>query len=257
MELNLEGRIALVFGSTQGIGNAIATGLAEEGAKVILVGRNETSLANALSKLAGMGHETLIVDQEDPESIDKGADQIRDKTIDIIVNNTGGPNPGRVSEEPWENFEKALTKQLRCSQTFITAILPGMRDRKFGRVLNVISTSVKVPIPGLGVSNTVRGAMASWAKTLSMEVAIDGITVNNILPGFIKTGRLDQILQNRATKEGKSVEEISLEMKKSVPVGRFGDPKEMAAMALFLCSDHAGYITGTSIRIDGGRTGSI
>ena len=257
MELTLSGRSALIFGSTQGIGHAIATLFAHEGATVTLVGRNPSSLQDLIATLDGEGHNHLVVDQEDPESILAGAKQVSDKVYDIIVNNTGGPDPGLVSDESWGNFEKALTKQLRCSQEFTRAILPGMRQRKFGRVINIISTSVKVPIYGLGVSNTVRGAVASWAKTLSMEVGVDGITVNNLLPVFINTGRLKQIIDNQAVKSGKSPELVGQEMAKAVPVGRFGEPQEMAATALFLCSEHASYITGTSIRVDGGRTGSI
>lgn len=257
MELNLSGRRALVFGATQGIGHAIASLFAQEGATVTLVGRNENSLQQMLADLHGEGHSSLVVDQEDPLSIEEGATKVKDQAFDIIVNNTGGPDPGLVVDEGWENFEKALTKQLRCSQAFTTSLLPGMRQRKFGRVINIISTSVKIPIYGLGVSNTVRGAMASWSKTLSLEVAADGVTVNNILPGFINTSRLQQIIDNKAAKTGKSVEETGSEMAKSVPMGRFGEPREMAAMALFLCSDLASYITGTSTPVDGGRTGSI
>lgn len=257
MELNLNGKTALVFGSTQGIGHAIASKFAAEGAMVILVGRNTKKLEQALTQLENGGHGILVVDQENVTSIEAGADQLKDQKIDILVNNTGGPNPGLVSEESWQNFEMAITKQLRCSQTFAAMLLPGMRLRKFGRIVNIISTSVKVPIPGLGVSNTVRGAMASWAKTLSMEVASDGITVNNLLPGFIKTGRLQQIIESNAEKSGRPMEVVRTEMEKSVPTGRFGEPSEMAAMALFLCSDQAAYINGTSIRVDGGRTGSI
>lgn len=257
MDLNLNGKTALVFGSTQGIGNAIASKFAAEGAKVILVGRNAEKLEQTKKDLSGEGHDTLVVDQSDVASIEAGAALLTDRKIDILVNNTGGPDPGLVSEETWENFDMAITKQLRCSQTFAKTILPGMRERKFGRIINIISTSVKIPIYGLGVSNTIRGAIASWAKTLSLEVAADGVTVNNILPGFIRTGRLQQIIENNARKSGKSVEEVSTNMKKSVPTGRFGEPEEMANMALFLSSDAAGYVNGTSIQVDGGRTGSI
>ncbi|MDW3197212.1 MAG: SDR family oxidoreductase [Cytophagales bacterium] len=257
MELNLNGKTALVFGSTQGIGHAIASKFAAEGARVILVGRSADKLENTLKTLKNDGHDILVVNQEDVASIEAGAEKLKNQPIDILVNNTGGPNPGLVSEESWQNFEMAITKQLRCSQTFATALLPGMRERKFGRIVNIISTSVKVPIPGLGVSNTVRGAVASWAKTLSMEVAADGVTVNNLLPGFIKTGRLQQIIESNAQKSGRPVNEVSSDMQKSIPAGRFGEPEEMANMALFLCSEAAAYVNGTSIRIDGGRTGSI
>ncbi len=258
MELNLNGRTALIFGSTQGIGQAIAEKFAAEGANVILVGRNQEKLEAIRAGLKGNeGHDTLVVDQEDIASIEAGAEKLKGKVVDILINNTGGPNPGLVSEEPWENFEMAITKQLRCSQTFVSAIMPGMKERNFGRIVNIISTSVKIPIYGLGVSNTVRGAVASWAKTLSLEVAADGITVNNLLPGFIRTGRLQQIVENNARKSGRPMDDVRQEMEKSVPVGRFGEPGEMAAMALFICSDMAGYINGTSIRVDGGRTGSI
>jgi len=257
MNIDLQNRHAFVCGSTQGIGWGIAQQLAASGARVTLASRNEARLVERLHELPGEGHAIFVFDQSDPGDIELATQQVENSDIDLLINNTGGPGPGLVSEDRWEKFENALTQQLRCSHELTAAALPHMRSRKYGRIINVISTSVKIPIYGLGVSNTVRGAVASWSKTLSLEVAADGITVNNILPGFVKTGRLQHIIRDRSENSNRSYEEVASEMKASVPAKRFGQVEELGRLATFLCSEYASYITGTSIPVDGGRTGSL
>ncbi len=257
MNIDLQNRHAFVCGSTQGIGWGIARQLATSGARVTLAARNNEKLAEQLAALPGAGHDTFVFDQSSLVDIEQAVQHIKKSEVDILINNTGGPAPGLVSDESWPKFEKALTQQLRCSHALTTAALSHMTSQGFGRVVNVISTSVKVPIYGLGVSNTVRGAVASWSKTLSLEVAENGITVNNILPGFIETGRLRQIIEDRSKNSGQSYEEVSKSMSASVPTKFFGQIEDMGYLAAFLCSDQARYITGTNIPVDGGRTGTF
>lgn len=257
MNIDLTGKKALVCGATQGIGLAIAQELAQSGASVVIAGRSDEKINAALGTLVGPGHQSLSLDQSNISSIEDAAGEVANSSIDILVNNTGGPDPGLVSEEVWDNFELALTKQLRCSHLLTQASLSHMKANKFGRVINVISTSVKIPIYGLGVSNTVRGAISSWSKTLSLEVANSGITINNILPGFIDTGRLKQIIDNKSDLNKESSEQIMQKMIQTVPRGRFGMPSELGYLAVFLSSEYAAYITGTSIPVDGGKTGSF
>lgn len=258
MNIDLSGKTALVTGASKGIGNAISQQFAACGARVILVSRDQAALESATAKLAGTGHEYLDADFSNPDfAISKLTDFISKNRIDILVNNTGGPAPGPIASAKWEDFLKGLEMHLKMSQALVQAVLPNMQSNKFGRIINVISTSVKIPIPGLGVSNTVRGAMASWSKTLATEVGADGITVNNILPGFIQTGRLDSLISGRAEKQGKTADEIALGMLSTIPAGRFGKPEELGYYAAFLASDMGAYINGTSLQIDGGRTGSL
>ncbi|MEM9329243.1 MAG: SDR family oxidoreductase, partial [Bacteroidota bacterium] len=231
--------------------------LAESGAKITLASRNEARLTQLKSELPDGPHDYLVLDQSKVSDLEEAADRLKNLAVDILINNTGGPDPGLVHAEPWSKFEQALTQQLRCAHLLSTAALPHMQGQGYGRIVNVISTSVKIPIYGLGVSNTVRGAMASWSKTLSMEVAAQGITVNNILPGFIETGRLKQIVQNRSEQTGRTYDDIAKEMQESVPAKRFGQIEEIGSLAVFLCGAEASYITGTNIPIDGGKTGTF
>ncbi|MES2764985.1 MAG: SDR family oxidoreductase [Bacteroidota bacterium] len=259
MKIELTGKRALVCGSTQGIGLAIAHQFAEMGADVTLLARNEESLKTALNTLpahASQHHSYIVADFSEPDQVRQNVEihLAKVQNFHILVNNTGGPAPGAVHKAKPEDFLKAITQHLFVSQNLVQCLLPGMRDENYGRIINIISTSVKQPIEGLGVSNTVRGAMASWSKTLSHEVAEFGITVNNILPGATTTERLAQIIINKA--KNNSVEESSVEkiMLEEIPAKRFGKPEEIAYLAGFLASDFAGYITGTSIAVDGGRT---
>ena len=258
MDLDLKGRRALVCGSSQGMGFAIAKELSQMGARVTLFARNETSLKKALSALAPGDHDYLVADFDDLEAVKNAIDVgLAKAPYQILINNSGGPAPGPLADASLSDFDVAISRHLHVSHTLVQKVLEGMKEAGYGRIVNIISTSVKVPIAGLGVSNTVRGAMASWAKTLANELGGYGITVNNILPGFINTARIESLVAGKSKKLGKPEEEVEEDMKKTIPAGRFGEPEEIAAYAGLLCSNSGAYINGTSLRIDGGRTGSI
>lgn len=257
MEFNLKNKHALVCGGSKGIGGAIAMSLATEGAKVTIVARSKEELKAQVNKLPGTGHVYLNADLLIITDLARLLAYIKSYPVDIVINNTGGAAPGPITEASLEEFQSALDMHLFASHQIMQAVLPHMRTNNFGRFINVISTSVKIPIHGLGVSNTTRGAMASWAKTLSNEVAPFGITVNNILPGAVSTTRLDAIIESAAKKKGITVEESADAMRATIPAGRFGQPQELGDLAAFLASDKAAYITGVSIPVDGGRTGSL
>lgn len=258
MDLDLKGRRALVCGSTQGMGLAIAQELSKMGANVTLFARNESSLEAALKTLSPGDHDYLVADFDDLEAVKTAVDiGLKKGNYQILINNSGGPAPGPLSDASLSDFEVAMKRHLHVSHTLVQMILSGMKEVSYGRIVNIISTSVKVPIVGLGVSNTVRGAMASWSKTLANELGEYGITVNNILPGFINTARIESLVSGKSKKLGKSEAEVEADMKKTIPAGRFGEPEEIAAYAGLLCSKSGAYINGTSLRIDGGRTGSI
>ncbi len=262
MDLNLKGKRAIVCGSTQGIGRSAAIEIAKLGASVTLVSRDEIKLKKVLEELpaeAQQTHQILAVDFQNPGMLkDKVSHHINEGNLaTILVNNTGGPPGGSIIDAEYGDFLKAFETHLHCSHILLKALLPQMKSSKFGRIINVISTSIKIPIPGLGVSNTTRGAMASWSKTLSLELAPYGITVNNVLPGFTKTGRLDSLIQSRAETSGQSAEEVENAMISTIPAGRLGKSKEIAALIAFLASPAAGYISGTNIPVDGARTGAF
>lgn len=258
MDLDLKGRRALVCGSSQGMGLAIAKELSEMGASVTLFARNENSLREALKTLAPGDHDYLVADFDDLEAVKVAVDiGLKKDSYQILINNSGGPAPGPLADSSLSDFDIATKRHLHVSHSLLQKLLPGMKESNYGRIVNIISTSVKVPIVGLGVSNTVRGAMASWSKTLANELGQYGITVNNILPGFINTARIESLVKGKSKSQGKSEEAIAEEMKKTIPAGRFGEASEVAAYAGLLCSPSGAYINGTSLRIDGGRTGSI
>lgn len=263
MNLSLSGHHALVAGSTQGIGKASAQTLASLGATVTLIARNEDLLKQVLAELPRpqqQAHGYLVADFSDPESVRKTVvDHLAagNPTFSILINNTGGPPGGPIKNATLEEFYSAYHMHLACNHLLAQTLLPGMEAAGFGRIVNVISTSVKIPLPGLGVSNTTRGAVASWAKTLSLEVAKDGITVNNVLPGFTQTARLDQIIDNKVAKSGMTREAVIEEYLDTVPARRFADPQETANVVAFLCTPAAAYVNGVSIPVDGGRTGSL
>lgn len=258
MDLNLSGKRALVCGSTQGMGRSIALELARCGAKVTLFARDSQRLEEVLADLEGDGHDCLAADFNNLSQVQKSVDAGLSKgPYHILINNTGGPAPGPLTNASIEQFSEAITRHLHVSHTLVQALLPGMKASHYGRVVNIISTSVKIPIPNLGVSNTVRGAMASWAKTLATELGEYGITVNNILPGFINTGRIDSLIKSRSKASGQSESEVKQAMEQTIPAKRFGEPEEIADYATFLCSPSGAYINGTSLRVDGGRTGSV
>lgn len=261
MNLNLSGKTALVCGSTQGIGKASAIELASLGAQVTLVARNEEKLRNCLAELptsAGQKHQYLVADFEKPEQLkERIAHYATNNNIHILVNNTGGPPAGLAIQAKEEEFIKAFSNHLLCNHILVQACVESMKREKYGRVINIISTSVKIPLRNLGVSNTIRGAVANWAKTLSVELAPFGITVNNVLPGATMTGRLEAIIENKSQKTGVSLADAKQEMIDEIPAGRIGDAHEVAAAVAFLATPAAAYINGINLPVDGGRTGSL
>ena len=258
MDLNLSGRRALVCGSSQGMGRSIAEELARNGAKITLLARNEERLQQVLQGLAGQGHDYLVANFDDLAQVKSAVSTASENgAYHILINNTGGPAPGPLAEASIDQFEQAMSRHLHVSQILVQSLLAGMKKDSYGRIVNIISTSVKIPIANLGVSNTVRGAMASWAKTLATELGPYGVTVNNILPGFINTARIDSLIASKSKASGLAEEKIKKEMEESIPAKRFGEPSEIADYAAFLCSPSGAYISGTSLRVDGGRTGSI
>lgn len=261
MNLNLEGKTALVCGSTQGIGLAAARELASLGARVILLARNEDKLRETAASLpapAGQTHSYLVADFAHTQQVHEVITAFaNDHEVHILVNNTGGPQPGKAIDSDVEAFRIAFNAHLINNHILAQALVPGMQRAGYGRIINVISTSVKQPLPNLGVSNTIRGAVANWSKTLANELAAHGITVNNVLPGATETGRLEQIIQNKAAKTGAAAQEVKHEMESEVPMKRLAKPEEIAAAIAFLASPAASYINGINLPVDGGRTGSL
>ena len=262
MDLNLAGRHALVCGASEGIGRAAAHELALLGADVTVLARRAEVLADvaaALPRMAAEQHRgSLVVDVADATALQaKVGVLVAARPVHILINNTGGPPGGRAIEAGADDYLAAFQRHLLANQLLAQLTVPGMREAGWGRIVNVISTSVKEPIANLGVSNTIRGAVASWAKTLSKELAPDGITVNNVLPGYTRTQRLEQILRDRMQATGKDEAAISSAMLATVPAGRFADAHEVAAAIAFLASPAAGYINGVSLAVDGGRMQSI
>jgi 3-oxoacyl-[acyl-carrier protein] reductase len=262
MNTNLKGKTAIVCGSTNGIGKAIALEMASLGANVTLFARNAEAMQQVLTELdvsAGQQHDMLTADFAFPEQVSKAIEGYMQKTtaVHILVNNSGGPAPGLAIDSDPQAFLNAFSQHLICNQHIVRAVVPAMKNEKYGRIINVISTSVRTPIPNLGVSNTTRGAVASWAKTLSAELGPYGITVNNILPGLTDTKRLESLIKTIADQRGVSFDDQVALMKENIPARRFADPMETAAMAGFLASPSAAFISGESIRVDGGATPSI
>ncbi|MFG0329713.1 MAG: SDR family oxidoreductase [Phycisphaerales bacterium] len=264
MDINLVGMRALVCGSTAGIGRAAAVELAKLGAQLTLFARNREKLdatAGDLPDIEGGAHGVLQADFHDPDSVKRaihGAVEGDDgATFHILVNNTGGPPAGQAIDADPEDFAKAFRLHLLANQIITQAVVPGMKRAQYGRIINVISTSVKQPIPGLGVSNTIRGAVASWAKTLSQELGPHHITVNNVLPGFTDTERLGSLIETKAGKGNSTPDAVAEEMRRSVPLGRFARPDEVGAAIAFLATPAAGYINGINLPVDGGRLGTL
>lgn len=256
MEINLKGKSALVCGSTQGIGKAIALELAKSGAQITLLARNENSLKKVISELPNSAmHSYLLADFSKPEELKQTLKQDKN-SYHILINNTGGPPGGSATDAETDQFVAAFQQHLICNHLLVQHCVEDMKANKYGRIINIISTSVKQPLNGLGVSNTIRGAVANWSKTLANELGAFGITVNNILPGATETERLESIINNK-TKSGKSEEEVRKAMLSSIPAGRFGKAEELAYAATFLASDKASYINGTNVVVDGGRTSSL
>lgn len=261
MDLDLTGKRAVVCGSTRGIGKATANELAALGANVTLLARNEDLLRVTVNELAadrGQRHEYLVADFRSPENV-RDVIQLyaRNHDVHILVNNTGGPPGGDAIDASTQEFVDAFSMHLICNHILTQAVVPGMKKSGFGRVINIISTSVKMPIRGLGVSNTIRGAVANWSKTLSLELGPFGITVNNVLPGATMTDRLVDLSRAKAEKAGTSLEQVLEQMKEEIPARRLASPHEVAAAVAFLATPAASYINGINIPVDGGRTGSL
>jgi len=262
MNLDLTGKHALVCGGSQGIGHAAAIELAKLGADVTLLARSPGPLETALRALskthAKQQHATIAVDMSDHASLGANVEAlVGTRPVHVLVNNTGGPPGGPAHTATTDAFLAAFNQHIIAAQVVLKAILPGMRAASYGRIVNVISTSVKEPIKNLGVSNTIRGAMASWSKTLATELGPFGITVNNVLPGYTKTARLEQILADRSKATGKTEDEVAQTMLATVPAGRFAEAADIAAVIAFLATPAAGYVNGINVPVDGGRTLSL
>lgn len=261
MNLSLKGKNAVVCGSTQGIGFAIAKELALLGANCTLFARNEEELKKAVGELdtsMQQKHGYLVANFSDPEEVRKAIEgHVANSSVHILINNTGGPAAGPITEASEEAFLNAFNQHLICNHILTKAVVPSMKKEKYGRIINIISTSVKIPLKNLGVSNTIRGAVASWAKTMANELGQFNITVNNVLPGMTATQRLTNIVENMAKKTDSSTDAIEKSMIEEVPMKRFAEASEIAAVAAFLASPAASYVNGVSIPVDGGRTGSI
>ena len=259
MDLKLKNKNALVCGSTQGIGKATAIVLAAEGANITLVARSEEKLKAVLAELPNkdQDHSYVVADFTKPEELKDKLMVLNSLSFHILVNNTGGPAGGPVFNARLEEFERAFTMHLKCNHVLVQLLVPFMKEVEYGRIINIISTSVKQPLDGLGVSNTIRGAVANWSKTMANELGRFGITVNNVLPGATETERLYEIIRNKANKTKKSIEEISNNMKSASPAKRFAKPEETAAVITFLASKKAAFINGINLPVDGGRTKSL
>ena len=262
MNLDLTKKTALVCGSTQGIGYATAIELALLGANVVLMARNKQALKTArlnLDTTKGQEHRCVVADfsQHNVVPIAIADYLIQFPDLHILVNNTGGPAGGPLLDAKPEEFVQTFHNHLLNNHALVQAVVPAMKRAGYGRIVNIISTSVKQPIVGLGVSNTIRGAVAQWAKTLSLEIARFGITVNNVLPGYTETARLAAVVSMRAKTAGKTEEEIADQMVNEIPTGRFVTAEEVAAAVAFLCTPAAASINGINVPVDGGKTGSL
>lgn len=260
MNLNLAEKRALVCGSTQGIGFASAAELAQLGASITLVARNEEKLKAAVAALPNSEkHNYLVADFNYPDQLKETLDTAvtTENPYHILINNTGGPPGGQAIDAGIDEFRIAFNQHLICNHILVQAVVEGMKKEGYGRIINVISTSVKIPLNGLGVSNTIRGSVANWSKTLANELGKFNITVNNVLPGATNTVRLSSIIENKAAKTNQEVDAVKKAMENQVPMQRVAEPNEVANAVAFLASPAASYINGVNLPVDGGRTGSL
>lgn len=262
MDLGLKNKVALVAAASRGLGRAVAEELAAEGASLILCARDAATLAETTAAIAdGTGAHVLGVpsDVTDAEQVKHlvASGNERFGGIDILVTNAGGPPAGRFDQLTQEQWERATQLTLYSAVHLAREVLPGMKTRRWGRILNITSIAVKQPVDGLLLSNSLRAAVTGFARTLANEVATEGITVNNILPGYTRTERLEELARMMADKQGISESEFRSQWEREIPMGRLGEPREFAALATFLVSERASYITGTSIQVDGGWIKSL
>jgi len=258
----MNNRNALVCGSSKGIGASTAIELSKLGVSITLLARDEDSLANVFDDLStsdNQNHNVIIADFDNPVELKEKIDEYvkENPPIHILINNSGGPKPGPIIDANIEDFIAAFNRHLICNHILVQALVPKMKEENFGRIINITSTSVKQPIKGLGISNTIRGAVANWAKTLSFELGEFGITVNNILPGYTDTQRLQEIFLNKSKKSNFDIESIVSDAHSQIPLGRFADPKETAKAICFLASEDASYINGINLPVDGGRLSTL
>lgn len=261
MDLGLQGKRALVLGSSRGLGLAIARSLAAEGAAVTLCGRRREVLAEVVAELVAQGAQAdyLVLDLADATQRRAALEGLlaEGRGYDILINNGGGPAPGAVSAVKTAQWQGAFDSMVSPLFEITAALLPGMRERGWGRVINVVSSGVVQPIANLGISNTLRASIIGWAKTLAGEVAAEGVTVNSVIPGRIATARVGELDEAAAKRTGSTAEAVAEASRNTIPVRRYGDPAEFADAVAFLASARAGYITGTSLRVDGGLIRSI
>ncbi|HNQ12284.1 MAG TPA: SDR family oxidoreductase [Bacteroidia bacterium] len=261
MELSLKGKLAVICGSTQGIGLASAQLLARAGATCVLVARNEERLREVIRTLSvdhSQKHQFLLADFTQSDMLKSKIETFaQSHKAHILVNNTGGPAGGLITNAKTDEFVNAFNQHLICNHILVQALVPGMKENKYGRIINIISTSVKQPLKGLGVSNTIRAAVANWSKSMANELAGFGITVNNVLPGATNTQRLQSIIESKSHRSGEPNSHITNEMEVEIPMGRFAEAEEIASGVVFLASPAASYITGINLPIDGGRTACL
>lgn len=253
----MPGKVAVVCGASQGIGQAAAEALADLGCQVILVARNTAKLEKVRAHLSGQGHEVFPCDFSNLQELGNLLEELKKRPVQILVNNTGGPKGGPLLQAAADEFTQAFSQHIVVAQKLAQVVVPKMREAGYGRIINVISTSVKAPIANLGVSNTIRGAMANWAKTLAGEVGADGVTVNNVLPGYTETSRLEQLRKGNAERAGVTEAQMSEQWLSGIPAKRFGEAWELGAAIAFLASPLASYINGINLPVDGGRTPSL
>jgi 3-oxoacyl-[acyl-carrier protein] reductase len=262
MKVDLRNKNALVCGGSRGIGLASAQLLADSGCRVFLLSRDETALKEARQSLPRpfqQEHSYICCNMADTEQLKRNIETLlhRIGPIHILINNSGGPAAGSLLHAKKEEFLDAFRQHLVSAHTLVQMLVPGMIQSGYGRIINIISTSVKQPLPNLGVSNTLRGAMANWAKTLANEMGEHGITVNNVLPGATRTQRLMELLEKKSVQTGIPTETLEKKMKEEIPLRRFAEPAEVAAAVLFLASPDAAYVNGINLPVDGGRTSSL
>lgn len=253
--MSLKNKRALVCGASQGIGEATAVALAELGAEVILLARRKEPLEVLAKKLPGSGHQVLALDLGDHATLESEIKKLL--PIHIVINNAGGPASGNLIEAKAEDFIKGFEQHILAAQKLAQLTVPGMKQDNYGRIINIISTSVKTPLANLGVSNTIRAAMANWSKTMANELGAMGITVNNVLPGFTKTPRFDSLKKAMAEKTKNNEAQVEENWKNTIPLRRFAEASEVANAIAFLASPAAAYISGINLPVDGGRTPSL